>query len=66
MAVHEFSTSAALMDYVHKNDVTVWYGQYGMGTINFIDCKSLHIAFDSRSDYEKWKDGSVQSQISLF
>ena len=54
------------MDYVHKNDVTVWHGQYGLGTITFIDCKSLHIAFDSRSDYEKWKNGSIQSQISLF
>lgn len=66
MAVHEFVSSAALMDYVHEHDVKVWHGRIGFGTITFIDSALFHVAFDSRSDYEAWKDGKVQSQITLF
>lgn len=63
-----FLTSAALNDYVNANNVITWHGDYGMGSLLFIDSDSLHlhVVFDTRSDYEDWLASGSPIQISLF
>lgn len=61
-----FSSSSDLMDYVHRNDVTVWHGDYGMGTLLFIDSSTLHVVFSNRKEYEDWLLVGSPEQLTLF
>lgn len=66
MAAHFFGDSQSLMDYVHAHDVFIRHGDVSFGTITFIDSLSLHVAFDTRMDYEIWRDSGCPAQFSLF
>ena len=66
MAAHFFLDSQSLMDYVHANDVYVRHYDVSIGTITFIDCLSLHAAFDTRKDYDDWDSAGRPVQLSLF
>lgn len=66
MAAHFFSDSQSLMAYVRANDTYVRHYDISIGTITFIDCLSLHAAFDTRKDYEDWYVLGRPVQISLF
>lgn len=63
-----FSDSDSLADYVRKNNVVTWHGDYGMGNLIFIDSHDLHIVFMSRREYEKWDAAGrpLCFQLSLF
>lgn len=61
-----FPSSAALKDYVSKNNVITWSGPYGMGSLLYIDSVDLHVVFGSRTDYELWCAAGSPEQISLF
>lgn len=61
-----FSNSLSLRDFVKDNDVVVWYGDHGIGTLSFIDTSSLHVVFLNRSDYENWDSSGRLVQITLF
>lgn len=64
--VHYFVDSDSMMAYVHAHDVTVWHGDFGLGTLTFIDGVDLHVVFDSRSDYENWSAAGCPVQMTLF
>lgn len=66
MAAHFFSDSQSLMAYVRANDTYVRHYDVSIGTITFIDCSSLHAAFDTRKDYDDWDSMGRPVQISLF
>lgn len=63
-----FPDSASLAAYVRQNNVVTWHGDYGMGNLIFIDCRDLHIVFNSRSEYESWHTSGrpVNFQLRLF
>ena len=62
----EFSSSAALYDYVMQHNTYKRVSpSYSIGSLRFIDSPTLHIVFHSRSESEAWKRG-VDSQICLF
>lgn len=64
--IHFFADSSSLKDFVSRNDVTVWHGSIGLGTLSFIDTYSLHVVFDTRKDYEDWLANGKPEQICLF
>uniref|UniRef100_A0AAU8B354 Uncharacterized protein n=1 Tax=Dulem virus 192 TaxID=3145669 RepID=A0AAU8B354_9VIRU len=53
-------------EYVAANDVTIWHGDYGLGSLTFIDVSDLHVVFDSRLDYENWDACGRPIQMTLF
>lgn len=61
-----FSSSAALKEFVSKNNVITFHGAYGVGSLLFIDSSDLHVVFGCRSDYESWCAAGSPVQISLF
>lgn len=61
-----FASSDDLRDFVRLNDVTVWHGDFGIGTLTFIDSDTLHVVFGSRSDYEAWVLSGQPEQLVLF
>ena len=61
-----FSSSEALRQYVRANDVTVWHGDYGMGTLLFIDSSTLHVVFSNRKEYEDWLLVEVPNNLLYF
>lgn len=61
-----FSSSDDLRQYVHDNDVTVWHGDYGLGTLLFIDNSTLHVVFLNRKEYESWLLAGSPEQLTLF
>ncbi len=63
-----FSDSNSLIAYVKENNVVTWHGSFGIGNLNFIDNRNLHVVFDSRSEYESWVASGkpVNFQLSLF
>lgn len=66
MALHFFSDSSSLSEYLHKYDVIIWHGDMGLGTFTFIDNCNLHVIFDTRKDYEDWCSCGSPVQLSLF
>ncbi len=61
-----FDSSRTLHDFVDAHDVIHWRGFVGLGTISYIDTDSVHVTFDSRSDYEDWCQAGKPQQLSLF
>lgn len=54
------------MVYVRKNDVSVWHGDVGLGTLTFIESSVLHVVFADRQDYENWVFSGSPEQLTLF
>nr|DAH83106.1 MAG TPA: hypothetical protein [Microviridae sp.] len=61
-----FSSSSDLKEYVCKNNVIVWHGSYGLGSLLFIDSCMLHVVFSDREDYENWVSSGSPEQLTLF
>jgi hypothetical protein len=61
-----FSLSDDLKEYVRKNNVIVWHGDYGIGSLLFIDSSMLHVVFADRQDYENWVSCGSPEQLTLF
>lgn len=63
--IHFFLDSPALRSYLRLHDKFVRHGDISLGSLTYIDSSSLHVVFDSRADYERFKSG-VDIQISFF
>lgn len=60
-----FLDSAALHAYVKEHNTFTRCGSVLIGSLEYIDSPDLRVVFDSRQDYERFKQG-VDIQISLF
>ena len=60
-----FLDSASLHAYLKDHDTFTRHGCFSLGSLEYIDSPDLRVVFDSRSDYERFKQG-VDIQISLF
>lgn len=60
-----FLDSSALHAYLKEHDTFTRHGDFSLGSLEYIDSPTLRVVFDSRADYERFKQG-VDIQISLF
>ena len=60
-----FLDSASLHAYVDEHNTFTRHGAVLFGSLTYIDSPNLRVVFDSRQDYERFKQG-VDIQISFF